>query len=107
LIRFHVIADAKAAEAYYSKSDGGSQYYLNGDLRQEWLGHGAELLGLSGQPNFDHFKRLIHGLDPHTGDQLTAKLLENRIPAWDVTASIPKGVTIALERGDSRIQDAL
>jgi conjugative relaxase-like TrwC/TraI family protein len=101
----HPVANAAAAVAYFTKADGG--YYLNGDLRQEWLGQGAGLLGLSGTPNFDHFRRLIHGLDPHTGDQLTAKLLENRIPAWDVTASIPKGVTIALERGDSRIQDAL
>nr|WP_275542166.1 MobF family relaxase [Fimbriiglobus ruber] len=104
MLRFHPVANATAAIAYFSKSDG---YYAAGDLRQEWLGHGAELLGLSGTPNFDHFKRLIHGHDPHTGDQLTAKLVENRIPAWDVTASIPKGVTVALENGDSRIQDAL
>ncbi|WP_157369266.1 MobF family relaxase [Zavarzinella formosa] len=106
MIRFHAIANAKAAEAYYSKSDGG-EYYVNGELRQEWLGHGAELLGLAGTPDFGHFKRLIHGLDPHSGKQLTSKLLANRIPAWDVTASIPKGVTIALEHGDTRIQDAL
>ena len=106
MLRFHPIADAKAAEAYYSKSDGG--YYLDADdLRSEWLGRGAEQLDLSGKPDFEHFKRLIHGLDPRTGEQLTAKLIDNRIPAWDVTASIPKGVTIALERGDSRIQDAL
>jgi conjugative relaxase-like TrwC/TraI family protein len=106
MLRFHPIANAKAAETYYSKSDGG--YYLVGDdLRREWIGKGAEQLELSGTPDFDQFKRLIHGLDPHTGNQLTAKLIENRIPAWDVTASIPKGVTIALESGDTRIQDAL
>lgn len=106
MLRFHPVASAKAALAYYAKTDGGT-YYANGELRQEWLGKGAELLGLSGTPDFEHFKRLIHGLDPHTGEQLTSKLIENRIPAWDVTASIPKGVTIALERGDTRIQDAL
>ena len=65
------------------------------------------MLGLTGPPDFEHFKRLMHGLDPHTGEQLTAKLIEDRIPAWDVTASVPKGVTIALERGDDRIQDAI
>jgi conjugative relaxase-like TrwC/TraI family protein len=106
MLRFHPIANAKAAETYYSKSDGG--YYLAGnDLRREWVGTGAEQLGLSGTPDFDQFKRLIRGHDPHTGNQLTAKLIEHRIPAWDVTASIPKGVTIALESGDTRIQDAL
>ncbi|WP_029630431.1 MobF family relaxase [Zavarzinella formosa] len=104
MIRFHAISNATAAIAYFSKSDG---YYAAGDLRQEWMGHGAEQLGLSGTPDFEHFKRLIHGLDPHTGEQLTSKLIENRIPAWDVTASIPKGVTLALESGDTRIQDAL
>ena len=105
MIRFHAISDANAAAAYFAKSDG--NYYLSGDLRQEWLGTGSALLGLSGKPDFEHFKRLIHGLDPHTGEQLTSKLIENRIPAWDVTASIPKGATVALERGDTRIQDAL
>ena len=62
------------------------------------------MLGLAGTPTFEQFKRLIHGLDPHTGEQLTAKLIEDRIPGWDFTASLPKGVTTALERGDSRIQ---
>ena len=46
-------------------------------------------------------------LIPHTGEQLTAKLIDDRIAAWDVTASVPKGVTIALERGDDRIHDAI
>ena len=64
-------------------------------------------LGLEGPPEFEQFKRLINGLDPHSGEQLTAKLIAGRIPAWDVTACVPKGVTIALERGDDRIHDAL
>jgi conjugative relaxase-like TrwC/TraI family protein len=106
MLRFHPIANAAAAESYYAKSDGG-YYHQPGDLRQEWVGKGAAKLGLTGAPDFEQFKRLIHGLDPNTGEQLTAKLIENRIPGWDVTASIPKGATIALERGDAAIQDAL
>ncbi|MGH7171012.1 MAG: MobF family relaxase, partial [Gemmataceae bacterium] len=106
MLRFTPIANAKHAESYYSKSDGG--YYLQtGDLHREWGGKGAGLLGLSGPPDYEQFKRLIHGLDPHTGEQLTAKLIEERIPGWDVTASVPKGVTTALERGDPRIRQAL
>ena len=106
MLRFHPIASAKAADTYYSKSDGG--YYLAGDeLRRAWVGQGAERLGLSGTPDREQFQRLIRGLDPHSGDQLTAKLVDHRIPAWDVTASVPKGVTLALESGDNRIQDAL
>src|SRR5215467_1071775 len=106
MLRIQPIADAKAAESYYSKSDGG--YYLQADdLRREWGGKGAERLGLSGPPEYEQFKRLIHGLDPHTGEQLTAKLIEDRVPGWDVTASVPKGVTTALERGDQRIRDVI
>jgi conjugative relaxase-like TrwC/TraI family protein len=106
MLRFTPIANARHAESYYAKSDGG--YYLSShELGCEWLGKGAARLGLSGRPDFEGFKRLIHGLDPHTGEQLTAKLIEERIPGWDVTASVPKGVTTALERGDARVQDAI
>jgi conjugative relaxase-like TrwC/TraI family protein len=114
MLRFTPIENARHAESYYAKSDGG--YYLQaGDpgsspgqaLHREWGGKGAERLGLSGPPDYEQFKRLIHGLDPHTGEQLTAKLIEDRIPGWDVTASLPKGVTTALERGDLRIQEVL
>jgi conjugative relaxase-like TrwC/TraI family protein len=106
MLRFTPIESAGQAETYYSRSDGG--YYLDDqDLHREWGGRGAEMLGLTGPPDYEHFKRLIHGLDPHTGEQLTAKLIEERIPGWDVTASLPKGVTTALERGDERIHDLL
>jgi conjugative relaxase-like TrwC/TraI family protein len=100
------VASGKRAEQYYARTDGGYYHEASG-LRTEWGGKGAALLGLEGTPEFEQFKRLVHGLDPHTGEQLTAKLIDNRIPGWDVTASVPKGVTVALERGDSRIQDAI
>jgi conjugative relaxase-like TrwC/TraI family protein len=106
MLRFTPIENARQAEHYYSKSDGG--YYLDDhDLHREWGGKGAALLGLSGPPDYEQFRRLIHGLDPQTGEQLTAKLIDDRIPGWDVTASVPKGVTTALERGDGRIRDVL
>jgi conjugative relaxase-like TrwC/TraI family protein len=106
MLRMKPIADAGKAESYYAKSDGG--YYLDsGDLRRVWGGKGADLLGLSGSPDFEQFKRLVHGLDPHSGLQLTAKLIDTRVPGWDVTASVPKGVTTALERGDHRIHAIL
>jgi hypothetical protein len=102
MLRIKDIKNAKQTESYYAKSDGG--YYLSKDeLRCEWGGSGAEFLGLSGPPDFEQFKRLIHGLDPHTGEQLTAKLIEDRIPGWDINVSCPKGVTTTLERGDTAL----
>jgi len=106
VLRFRDIKDAKAAGQYYGKSDGG--YYLDGaDLHREVGGKAAQLLGLEKAADFEQFKRLLQGLDPHSGEQLTAKLMDGRIAGWDVTASIPKGVTVALERGDGRIHDAI
>jgi conjugative relaxase-like TrwC/TraI family protein len=106
MIRINPVASARKAEDYYAKTDGG--YYLKpGDLHREWGGQGAARLGLAGPPDFEQFKRLVHGRHPFTGERLTARLDADRLPAWDVTASVPKGVTTALERGDSRIQGAI
>jgi conjugative relaxase-like TrwC/TraI family protein len=105
VIRFRDTRDSKAASAYFSKADGG--YYLDGsDLRREIGGIGADHLGLD-QIDFQQFSRLLQGLDPHSGNQLTAKLVEGRLAGWDIPATIPNGVTIAIERGDSRVHDAL
>ena len=71
MLRIHPIADAKAAESYYGKSDGG--YYLDdNELRREVGGKAAKLLGLSDKADAEQFKRLLNGLDPKTGEQLTA-----------------------------------
>lgn len=106
MLRMTPIADAKRAATYFGASDGG--YYLEGsELRREWGGKGASRLGLTGTPELEQFNRLIQGLDPHTGKQLTAQLIEDRIPGWDFTASVPKGVTTVAECGDDRIGQAI
>ena len=65
MLRMKPIADARKAESYYAKSDGG--YYLDaGGLHREWGGKAAARLGLAGPPDFEQFRRLAHGLDPHT-----------------------------------------
>jgi conjugative relaxase-like TrwC/TraI family protein len=97
---------ARRAELYYEKTDAG--YYQGGSgLHAEWGGKDAARLGLEGPPDYEHFKRLVRGLDPHTGEQLTARLRDDRVPGWDVTGCVPKGVTAAAERGDERISPAI
>ncbi|MDY3551451.1 MobF family relaxase [Gemmata sp. JC717] len=106
MIRMRAISDANAAASYYGKTDGG--YYLGAsDLRREVGGKGSTLLGLGLVLDPEQFKRLLQGLHPETGGQLTAKLIDGRLAGWDITASVPKGVTVALERGDTRIHDAI
>lgn len=96
---------AQRADLYYSQSDAG-YYHEAGGLHCEWGGKAAAMMGLDvdAHPEYEHFKRVVRGLDPHTGEQLTAKLIKNRLPGWDVTTSVPKGVTAAAEWGDDRIQ---
>jgi len=96
---------ARRAELYYAKTDAGVGYYRDRDgLHSEWLGQGAITLDLAGRtPDYEHFKRLLRGLDPWSGDQLTARLRDDRIPCWDLTVSMPKGPTLAIERGDGRV----
>src|SRR4051812_36103023 len=106
MLRMRAITDAKAAGHYYGKTDGG--YYLDdSDLHREVGGKVASLLGLDSKPDFEEFKRLLEGHHPKSGDQLTAKIIPGRLAGWDITASVPKGVTTALECGDSRIHDAI
>lgn len=100
------VKSGKHAVDYFATSDAG-YYSADGGLRCEWGGKAAAQLGLSGTPELEQFSRLVHGLNPHTGGQLTARLSDDRVPAWDVTASIPKGVTLALEGGDERIHAAM
>ena len=108
MLRMRPIADAKSAGSYYGRTDGGQSYYLGSpEMHREVGGYGAKLLGLDTAPDIEQFKRLLNGFDPNTGEQLTAKLIEGRLAGWDVTASIPKGVTVAMEAGDERVHDAL
>jgi conjugative relaxase-like TrwC/TraI family protein len=104
MLRFKPIRNDKRAEDYYSATDGG--YYLDGTgLKSKFGGLGADRLGLSAlTPAYDHVKNLGRGLDPFTGEQLTARQRGNRIWGWDATGCVPKGVTEALEGGDERIQ---
>jgi conjugative relaxase-like TrwC/TraI family protein len=107
MLRMKPVGSPKRAESYYAKTDGG--YYQAGNgLRCWWGGKGADLLGLTGlTPVDDYFKNLVYGRDPRTGEQLTARLVDNRIPAWDVTACVPKRVTELAEGGDERVPPAI
>jgi conjugative relaxase-like TrwC/TraI family protein len=97
------ITDAGRAADYFGKSDSG--YYIQDDeMHREWGGKGAAALGLAGTPTQLQLERLLRGLDPHDGSQLTAKLIEGRTAGDDLTARLPKGVTTAMENGDERIQ---
>jgi conjugative relaxase-like TrwC/TraI family protein len=104
MLRFTEIRDAGAASSYYGKTDGG--YYLDAaELWREVGGKFGRQLGLSEKPDYEQFTRLLNGLDPFTGERLTQRLVNDRVAAWDLTASLPKGVTEAIEGGDARVAE--
>ena len=84
--------------SYYA----GDSYLSEGNTinDSEWLGKGAQALGLQGQIEghiFDHLRTgAIFGKQEAAG--------ENHTPGWDLTASAPKSVSIlALVTDDKRL----
>ena len=100
------IEDAAGAADYFGKGDGG--YYLDGSgLWREWGSERIKRLGLADDPTLEQLQRLLAGLDPQTGEPLTAQLIEDRVPGWTFTASVPKGVTAAIKHGDTPVRKLL
>ena len=97
---------ASAAIKYFEQTD------LLASSPGEWLGKGAEMLGLDGSNNQDHFISLAHNLHPQTGQQLTTYTRDNRRVGVDMTFSAPKSISLARElagpnnEGDPRIEEA-
>ena len=58
---YYVGEVATSAEDYYSG---------RGEHPGRWVGSLARELGLSGQVDPDHFRRVLRGQDPHTGEDL-------------------------------------
>jgi conjugative relaxase-like TrwC/TraI family protein len=71
----------------------------------QWLGHGAELLGLSGEVQLEQFEAIRQGLHPETGEFLRPRQSADRFNEagertgtarnlYDFTVSAPKSVSI-------------
>ena len=111
------------AKQYFEEHLCAGDYYSESErVLGQWLGNGAELLGLSGRVGQEEFLRLCDNLHPETGERLTQRLkttrtvvdetgrayeVANRRIFFDFTFSPPKSVSIAaLVGNDPRIVDA-
>ncbi len=97
---------AGGASGYFEKED----YYLKNDNNQ-WVGKGAESLGLTGNIEKDDFRAVVAGVDPRSGEQLVAGKahgdgVEERRAGNDATFSAPKSVSIAYAAGVDGIKEA-
>ncbi len=83
---------------YYEQqvAQGGDDYYSGrGEAPGEWIGAGAEALGLSDRVTTGQFNALIAGLDPRDpGVRLRSSSWDPKIAAFDLTFSAPKSVSI-------------
>jgi conjugative relaxase-like TrwC/TraI family protein len=110
-------------ETYLSKHLRANDYYAEGEkVDGEWIGKGAQMLGLDGTVEAEHFEMLRNNQHPFTGERLTArtdtvtKLVNQRtgrkeerkpVALHDITFSAPKSVSVAaIVGGDERVREA-
>jgi conjugative relaxase-like TrwC/TraI family protein len=108
----------KNAQEYFEEHLCVGDYYDEGQrVAGEWLGLGAQRLGLSGKVRADDFLRLCENQHPATGDTLTQRLnttrnedgheTANRRIFFDFAFSPPKSVSLVAFLGqDERILEA-
>ena len=108
------------AEKYFKEHLQLGDYYSQENIVSgEWVGIGAEQLGLTGRVKQDQFLKLCHNQNPQTGELLTQRLkttrwdtdkmaeVANRRIFYDFTFSPPKSVSIqALIADDKRLLDS-
>ncbi len=111
------------AEKYFQEHlQHGDYYSQENRVLGQWIGAGAQQLGLSGTVRQDDFLKLCHNENPRTGRLLTQRLkttrqeigndgqsrqVANRRIFYDFTFSPPKSVSIqALVARDSRILES-
>ena len=108
----------KHAQEYFEEHLCVGDYYDEGQrVAGQWIGAGAEQLGLTGKIRADDFLRLCENQHPAIGETLTQRLnttrtngdenAANRRVFYDFTFSPPKSVSLAAFLGaDERILDA-
>ena len=106
MLRTHWVSSSAAAKAYFRETD----YYAS--THGEWLGKGAETLGLSGTARAEDFDRLCDNIDPRNGQPLRPLAHVDGRVGMDLTFNSTKSVGIARElagpdnAGDPRIEEA-
>jgi conjugative relaxase-like TrwC/TraI family protein len=106
MLRITPSKTASGAQRYYTEGLVKQDYLSEGqEVTGEWLGHAAEMLGLSGDVGQEQFTVLTENRHPLTGKQLTARMKQNRRVGYDFTFNAPKGVSLLYGiTGDERIK---
>lgn len=114
MIQTKIQFNLKNAKQYFREHLGAGDYYSEGQkITGEWLGLGAEKLGLKGAVGEDAFVALCEGRHPETGLRLGQRLNSvrhdsdgvkaNRRIFFDFTIAPPKSVSVVGLYQDQRI----
>jgi conjugative relaxase-like TrwC/TraI family protein len=106
MLRITPSKSAAGAQRYYTEGLVKQDYLSEGqEVTGQWFGHGAEMLGLSGEVTAEAFARLTENLHPISRKQLTIRQKSNRRVGYDFTFSAPKGISLLYGMtGDDRIK---
>jgi conjugative relaxase-like TrwC/TraI family protein len=98
------------AESYFDEHLSQNDYYAAGEIRPgQWIGAGAERLGLKSEVTREQFHALCENQNPATGERLTQRYLKKgqRRVFYDFTCSAPKSVSVlAVTLADGRLEKA-
>lgn len=86
-----------------------NDYWTEGEkeVQGEWIGEGANALGLAGPVTNEPFDALRSNCNPRTGEQLTARAQIDRVALFDIQLSAPKDVSVlAMVGNDDRVRTA-
>lgn len=116
MIQTKIQFNLKNAKQYFREHLGAGDYYSEGEkITGEWLGFGAEKLGLKGAVGEEAFLALCEGKHPETGLRLAQRINSvrheddevkaNRRIFFDFTIAPPKSVSVVALFQDHRIQE--
>ena len=98
------------AEQYFDEHLAQNDYYAAGEIRPgQWIGAGAERLGLRAEVTRDQFHALCENQNPNDGERLTQRNQKEgqRRVFYDFTCSAPKSVSVlAVTLDDQRLIEA-
>jgi conjugative relaxase-like TrwC/TraI family protein len=98
------------AEGYFDEHLAQNDYYAVGEVRPgQWIGAGAERLGLNQNVTREQFHALCENQNPNDGERLTQRQQAENVRRvfYDFTCSAPKSVSVlAVTLDDQRLIEA-
>jgi conjugative relaxase-like TrwC/TraI family protein len=99
--------NANAVIKYHDEGLARDDYYREKGVESNWLGKGAERLGLEGEVKRNDFVAIVKNRDPNRGNRLTLRDKSNRRPVYEATVTAWKSASVMSEvYGCRDIRDA-